>query len=185
MDREAWRGAIHGVAKSRTQLSDWTELNWTIYYKNVETEFVSDLTKTPQCIWRDQNQIGTRESGNSSVAILFPFFFVKGFSLNSSVLKQFNKGNYVGILEADRKEPPKCWGQFFLYSGLLRGIFPKYKLDYILGKYSVTFILFTMSICVCVCVCVCACTWTKIFMLPKWILDIFDVTLGLPWWLRQ
>jgi len=27
MDREAWRAAIHGVAKSRTQLSDWTELS--------------------------------------------------------------------------------------------------------------------------------------------------------------
>jgi len=27
MDREAWRAAIHGVAKSRTQLSDWTALN--------------------------------------------------------------------------------------------------------------------------------------------------------------
>ena len=29
MDWEAWRAAIHGVAKSRTRLSDWTELNWT------------------------------------------------------------------------------------------------------------------------------------------------------------
>ena len=28
MDREAWRAAIHGVAKSRTRVSDWTELNW-------------------------------------------------------------------------------------------------------------------------------------------------------------
>ena len=27
LDREAWRAAIHGVAKSRTRLSDWTELN--------------------------------------------------------------------------------------------------------------------------------------------------------------
>ena len=28
MDREAWRAAVHGVAKSRTWLSDWAELNW-------------------------------------------------------------------------------------------------------------------------------------------------------------
>ena len=28
MDREAWRAVIHGVAKSRTRLSDWDELNW-------------------------------------------------------------------------------------------------------------------------------------------------------------
>ena len=30
MDREAWRAAAHGVAKSRTWLSNWTEQNWTL-----------------------------------------------------------------------------------------------------------------------------------------------------------
>ena len=29
MDRKAWHAAIHGLAKSQTRLSDWTELNWT------------------------------------------------------------------------------------------------------------------------------------------------------------
>ena len=33
MDSKAWRAAIHGVAKSWTQLSDWTELNWELKYK--------------------------------------------------------------------------------------------------------------------------------------------------------
>ena len=28
MDREAWHAAVHGVTKSRTRWSDWTELNW-------------------------------------------------------------------------------------------------------------------------------------------------------------
>ena len=32
MEREAWRAAVHGVAKSRKRLSNWTELNWYYIY---------------------------------------------------------------------------------------------------------------------------------------------------------
>ena len=35
MDREAWRAAIHGVAKNRTRLSDWTELNINLSGKHM------------------------------------------------------------------------------------------------------------------------------------------------------
>ena len=38
MDREAWRAAVHGVAKSRTQLSDWTELNWILNWTQIFIE---------------------------------------------------------------------------------------------------------------------------------------------------
>ena len=34
MDMEAWRAAIHGAAKSQTQLSDWTELNSLCFSEN-------------------------------------------------------------------------------------------------------------------------------------------------------
>ena len=40
MDREAWRAAVHEVAKSQTWLSDWTELNW-LYIK---TQIAAYLT---------------------------------------------------------------------------------------------------------------------------------------------
>ena len=33
MDREVWHATVHGVAKSQTRLSDWTELNWTIIHQ--------------------------------------------------------------------------------------------------------------------------------------------------------
>ena len=44
MDREAWRAAIHGVAKSWTQLSNWTELNWNWMASDSEHFFTYLLT---------------------------------------------------------------------------------------------------------------------------------------------
>ena len=47
MDREAWRAEIHGVAKSRTKLSAWTELNWT---ETHEASDHIDQTQTQTCL---------------------------------------------------------------------------------------------------------------------------------------
>ena len=47
MDREAWRAAIHGVAKSQTRLSNWTELNW------VKGTFFSEMNEEVD-IWLEE-----------------------------------------------------------------------------------------------------------------------------------
>ena len=56
MDREAWRAAIHGVAKSWTRLSDWTELNWmsihTLIRPQVGVTYWTRKILPQWCIWK-------------------------------------------------------------------------------------------------------------------------------------
>ena len=47
MDREAWRAVIHGVAKSWTRPSNWTELNWACQRLG---QLASDLHTLPTCL---------------------------------------------------------------------------------------------------------------------------------------
>ena len=44
MNREAWRAAIHGVAKSRTRLSDWTDLIEQLLVVSTIVKYTSKLT---------------------------------------------------------------------------------------------------------------------------------------------
>ena len=64
MDREAWLAEIYGVTKSRTQLNDWTELNWTEWssgfpyflqfkYEFGNKEFMIWATVSPSLIFAD------------------------------------------------------------------------------------------------------------------------------------
>ena len=63
MDREAWRAVIHGVAKSRTQLRDWTELNWILYPQN-ENDLISTSFHFPH---RSVSEESTCNAGDPSL----------------------------------------------------------------------------------------------------------------------
>ena len=62
MDREAWRAAIHGVAKSQTRLSNWTELNWS------ELEVYTSSLGC-QRVWRKFNTSPYRSTDESATYI--------------------------------------------------------------------------------------------------------------------
>ena len=52
MDREAWHAAIHGVAKSRTELSDWSDLIWFINLMLIKLFRSRDISYV-QCVHRN------------------------------------------------------------------------------------------------------------------------------------
>ena len=49
MDREAWRYAVHGVERSQTRLSDWTELNFIIEESD---RFINSRGCSRRCSWK-------------------------------------------------------------------------------------------------------------------------------------
>ena len=82
MDREAWRAAIHGVTKSRSRLSDWTELNWKailILSKTVDPLIVSPVLLSGRtfstCLVSVQAFVkSSRFGGTKWFLALFSFF---------------------------------------------------------------------------------------------------------------
>ena len=66
-DREAWRAVIHGVAKSRTRMNDWTELNWKVFKAAVNTVFLKwRFLKDLECnqYYKVKEETGERKQEN-------------------------------------------------------------------------------------------------------------------------
>ena len=66
MDREAWNAVVHGVTKSKTQLSNWTKLNWS------ERGLTGDWE--PECL-QANGGVGGRGRGLHSLKSSFPHTF--------------------------------------------------------------------------------------------------------------
>ena len=79
MDREAWHAAVHGNAKSRTRLSDWTQLNWGMKMSLLIISFI-------QWGW------WTWEKGTNDFQFLSPFL---SLILILSSLPKVSKGIYL------------------------------------------------------------------------------------------
>ena len=79
MDREAWRAAIHGVAKSRTRLRDWTELKVIqkinsnhVLLAHLWILFIAIVIMLTPAIDSTKNDDGEVEVGTSLVVQWFP-----------------------------------------------------------------------------------------------------------------
>jgi len=67
MDREAWHAAIHRATKSRTQLSDWTKLNWYMKWFNIIWRYTDNLR---MCTINPENEL--------SRSVVFQLFVTRG-----------------------------------------------------------------------------------------------------------
>ena len=96
MDRDAWRAAIHGVAKSRTLLSKWTELNWTEH---------------SQRLWHDQWRRNRCFSGN--LLVFINPTDVGNFISGSSAFSKFSLNIWKFTDHALRKPGLGIFEQYF------------------------------------------------------------------------
>ena len=62
MDREAWPAAVHGVTRGQTQLSDWTELNWSQLIRSKGSACMLVMSSLGCGFWRNPIPFGHWEN---------------------------------------------------------------------------------------------------------------------------
>ena len=100
MDREAWRAAIHGVAKSRTRLCDWTELTWTEYI-----------------MWNarlDEAQAGIKIAGRK----ISNFRYADGTMLKAESKEEL-KSLFMKVKEESEKAVLHVWERMYTHGGFM------------------------------------------------------------------
>ena len=95
IDREAWRAAIHGVAKSQTRLSDWTELNWNRHrwhiHKQQYVAFTGNKTleNTPAFLsCRPPRGLSCASEMEQDPVVLAPHSPLPAFCLQKTLVKE-------------------------------------------------------------------------------------------------
>ena len=90
VDREAWRAAIHGVTKSWTRLSNWTELNWRNVERNICPFLILENSRALSPPWEPQ----TPFPSSGTLDFLSTCLGIESFSFSQCVT------NFVFIFES-------------------------------------------------------------------------------------
>ena len=164
MDREAWCAAIHGVAKSQTRLSSWTELNWLVLsaqscifpfsFTAAQSKDLISTLNTKLCLrvcfsedpnWQDcllpQSNL-TCTDGYTIISANFPLEYLKIvsklFSLPKVFRRKFNLEAYKKLVEVSNLAAletfPACWLSAHLSGFINRMTGVKHRYRY--GKYT-------------------------------------------------
>ena len=101
MDREAWHAAVRGVAKSQTQLSNWTELNWSQYLEpyNIITFVVWTFTAGLSMSSEMEERVSSGLTESKNTQLMCDFFHVNvkhSFALGND-LQSTNKSSVAKL----------------------------------------------------------------------------------------